>query len=116
MTPHRIGHIEFASTDLERSRNFFSGLFGWSFNPWNEEYYLFNAEDKPNGGIMKVDKVVPGNSTVVYVEVDDIESMLKSAEELGGGVAQPKTEIPNMGWYAHFTDPDGNVIGLYQGQ
>ncbi len=116
MTPHRIGHVEFASTDLERTRAFFSGLFGWSFNTWSEDYYLFSAPDKPNGGIMKVDKVEPGNSTVVYVEVDDIESTLKHVEELGGSVAQPKTEIPDMGWYAHLTDPDGNVIGLYQGQ
>jgi predicted enzyme related to lactoylglutathione lyase len=116
MEQNKIGHVEWASTDLDRTKDFLSGLFNWNFKTWSEEYYLFSVADGPGGGIMRVDKVDPGNSPVVYVEVDDIESTLGRVEELGGGIAQPKTEIPDMGWYAHFTDPDGNVIGLYQGK
>ncbi len=116
MTEHVIGHVEWASTDLKRSRDFFSGLFGWKFNEWNDDYYLFHTPGKPGGGIMRVDKVEPGNSPVVYVETGDIESTLQRVEELGGKTVMPRTEIPDMGWYAQFTDPDGNVIGLYQGK
>jgi predicted enzyme related to lactoylglutathione lyase len=28
----------------------------------------------------------------------------------------PKTEIPGMGWYAIFSDPTGNRIGLFTGR
>jgi predicted enzyme related to lactoylglutathione lyase len=116
MAEHVIGHIEWASTDLNRSKDFFSNLFGWKFNTWSDEYYLFHTPGKPGGGFMKVDKVEPGNSVVVYVETDSIESTLQRVEELGGMATMPKTEIPEMGWYAQFSDPDGNVIGLYQGK
>jgi len=53
---------------------------------------------------------------VAYVEVEDIDATLAKVGELGGGVAMAKAEIPEMGWYAQFTDPDGNVIGLWQGK
>jgi hypothetical protein len=51
---------------------------------------------------------------VIYVEVEEIEPYLKKAEELGGGVEVPKTEIPTLGWYAHLKDPDGSLVGLFQ--
>ena len=116
MAPHRIGRIEWASTDLERRKRVLSGLFGWEFKAWRDDYYLFSAPERPNGGIQKVDKVKPGNSPIVYVEVDDIDSTLKQVQKLGGRVAMSKAEISDMGWDAHLSDPDGNVIGLYQGK
>lgn len=63
---------------------------------------------------MKADKVTPGASPVVYVEVEEIEPYLEKAKELGGGVAVPKTEIPTLGWFAHLKDPDGNLVGLFR--
>lgn len=114
MAKHEICHIEWSSTNLKRTQTFFGGLFGWKFEPWGEEYVLFKS---PNlgGGFMKADKVRPGQSPTVYVEVQEIEPYLKKAKEHGGGVAVPKTEIPTMGWFAHLTDPDGNIVGIFQG-
>lgn len=113
---HVICHIEWASNNLERSKTFFSGLFDWSLEPWGEGYLVFTPPEGVGGGINKVEKVVAGESPVVYVEVEEIEPYLKKAKALGGGVAVPKTEIPGMGWFAHVTDPDGNVVGLFQGR
>ncbi len=62
-----------------------------------------------------MNEVHPGESPAVYVDVDEIEPYLQKVKVLGGGVAVPKTEIPTLGWYAHLTDPDGNIIGLFQG-
>jgi hypothetical protein len=115
MGTNRIGHIEWGSTDLDRSKAFFEALFDWQFREWSTDYYLFDTGDG-GGGIMKVDRVDPGNTGVAYVEVDDIDAKLAKVGELGGSVARPKTEIPEMGWYAQFTDPDGNLIGLWQGK
>lgn len=115
MAKHAICHIEWSSTDLERTKSFLSGLFGWKFDSFGEEYILFSAPEGPGGGIAKVDQVRPGESPLVYVEVDEIDSYLERAEELGGGVKVSKTEIPNTGWWAQLADPDGNAIGLFQG-
>jgi predicted enzyme related to lactoylglutathione lyase len=89
-------------------------LFGWEFKAWGDDYMLFDLPEGPDGGIMKVDKVETGKSPYIYIEVDEIESYLKKAKKLGGGVDKPKTEIPEVGWYAHLTDPDGNIVGIFQ--
>ena len=115
MAKHSFCHIEWSSTDLERSKTFYAGLFDWKFESWGEGGYLiFTPPEGPGGGIMKADTVTPGASPVVYVEVNEIEPYLEKTKELGGEVAVPKTEIPTMGWFAHLTDPDGNLVGLYQ--
>ena len=115
MAKHGVCHIEWAVTDLKRAQGFYSGLFGWKFESWGEEYTVFKS---PNidGGLMKVDKVSSGKSPVIYIEVPEIESYAKKAKELGGKVTVPKTQInPSVGWFAHLTDPDGNLVGLFQG-
>lgn len=112
---HTICHIEWSSTDLEKTKTFLSGLFDWKFEAWGEEYLLFMPPDGVGGGIAKVDTVQPGESPAVYIEVDEIEPYLEKAKQLGGGIAVPKTEIPTMGWFAHITDPDKNIVGLFQG-
>ncbi len=115
MAKHAICHIEWSSTDLERTKTFLSGLFGWKFQSFGEDYLSFDTPQGPGGGIMKADEVHPGESPYVYIEVDEIEPYLECAKELGGGVAVPKTEIPTIGWFAHLKDPDGSVVGLFQG-
>ena len=32
----------------------------------------------------------------------------------GGGVVQPRTEIPSMGAFAYFKDTEGNVVGSWE--
>ncbi len=115
MAEHAICHIEWSCTDLERTKSFFSGLFGWKFEPFGEGYLLFEPPDGPGGGIARVDEVHPGDSPCVYVEVEEIEPYLEKVKGLGGGVSAPKKEIPNVGWWALITDPDGSPVGLFQG-
>ena len=114
MAKNCICHIEWESTDLERTKTFFSGLFGWEFKPWGEQYMVFKTPSGVDGGIMKVDEAHPGTTPAVYVEVDDIEPYLELAPSLGGEVMQGKTEIPKVGWFALVKDPDGGIVGLVQ--
>ncbi len=116
MAKHAFCHIEWSVTDLERSKAFYAGLFDWKFEPWEEEYLVFSTPQEPDGGLMKVNEVSPGRSLIVYVEVEEIEPYLEKARELGGGVDVHKTEIPNLGWFANLKDPDGNLVGLFQGK
>lgn len=115
MGKHGICHVEWSSTDLKKTQHFYGGLFGWKFDPWGEEYVLFKAPDGIGGGFMKMKKVTPGESPRVYVEVAEIEPYLTKAKDLGGQVTAAKTQIdPSVGWYAHLSDPDGNLVGLFQ--
>jgi predicted enzyme related to lactoylglutathione lyase len=47
--------------------------------------------------------------------VNNVEEYITKAKESGGDIYRGKTIIPAMGAYALVKDPDGNVIGLYQG-
>ncbi|MFQ5884687.1 MAG: VOC family protein [Thermoplasmata archaeon] len=116
MTKNSICHIEWSSTNLERTQDFLSNLFGWKFQPFGEDYLLFSPPSGVGGGIMKVDEVSPGESPLVYVDVDEIEPYLERAKELGGEVAVEKTPVPKVGWFAHVSDPDGNIVGIVQGE
>ena len=50
-----------------------------------------------------------------YVVVDAIDETLAKVTASGGQVVMPRTPIDETSAFAVFTDPDGNVIGLYEG-
>lgn len=118
-TQHNIGWFELYVNDFEKSIDFFSKLFGWQFNPsqssesvyWN----IFTGDSSIGGGLMK--KAVPehsGQSVVLYIETNDIDSTLNKAVSLGGKIVMPKTLInEKAGHFALFSDISGNVLGLW---
>ncbi|MCC7467347.1 MAG: VOC family protein [Saprospiraceae bacterium] len=45
---------------------------------------------------------------------DDLNIILQRIPTAGGTIVLPKTEIaPGMGYFAFFTDTEGNVVGLH---
>ncbi|MEI6509494.1 MAG: VOC family protein [bacterium] len=115
MSQHAVIHLEWSSTDLVRSQAFLAGLFpDWKFEPWSEDYLMFTFPNGEGGGLQKVERVVAGDSPVVYFEVAEIEPYQEKAVALGGTVSVPKTEIPTMGWFAHLRDQDDNLFGIFQ--
>ena len=46
--------------------------------------------------------------------VDGIDDALKEIEAEGGSTVTPRTQIPGMGAFAYFKDPEGNVLGLWE--
>ncbi len=112
-----ICHTEFVSHNMEQSQKFFAEIFGWTFTPMGEEYALWSAGEGEPSGALRLEK--PGEaelaaSTIVYIEVEDIEATLKSIETGGGKTVCPKTLISEEhGYFALFTDPSGGSIGLW---
>ena len=54
-------------------------------------------------------------NTIVYLNGgDDLQKVAAKIEVNGGKILVPKTEIgPDMGFYAVFTDTEGNKLGLH---
>ena len=109
-----IAHLEIPSTDLDKSKEFYSKVFSWDFKPFGKGYLLFNNHKGIMVGLRNVDKVLKGDSTTFHVNVEEIDSIMKKAESAGGSIKRSKTVIPAMGWYALIYDIDGNTIGLFQ--
>lgn len=55
------------------------------------------------------------HGAVVYLSGgDDLQAVLDKVEAAGGKILVPKTEISaEMGFFALFTDPEGNKLGLH---
>lgn len=114
MSKHPIVHIELSAHDREKAGEFFSDLFGWTVRQMPEmNYASFDTGVEPGGGFNPVSDDNPAGTVRIYVGTDDIETTLAKVEALGGKVILPKTVIPMTGWFAFFSDPTGNVIGLY---
>jgi predicted enzyme related to lactoylglutathione lyase len=116
MSQHSIVHVEIPAQDPEASHAFYSNLFGWKHEYYpNLNYHRFYTEEGPGGGYVSVGDQAGHKINQVRISVltDDIESTLAKVEELGGQTVTPKTEIPDMGWFAVFKDPQGNLIGLF---
>ena len=118
MSSHPIVHIEIPATNPTAASSFYASLFGWSMTTEPQmDYTMFTAEGGPGGGLPKVDGAnVKVGEVLISVGTDDIDATLAKAGSLGGRTLVAKTEIPGMGWYAIFSDPTGNRIGLFTGR
>lgn len=111
-----ITHIDLPVSDFDRAKAFYGAVFGWSIAapPGFEEYPMWQAPNQISGGGLaprSADFTQPRS----YVEVDSIDAALETAVDQGGTVAMEKSPISETSWWAAFADPDGNVIGLYEG-
>ena len=117
MHDHPIVHIEIPSQDPQAVSHFYAELFGWQVRPLpSMQYVRFQSAEDQTGGFAEVgDSLHPKEGELlVYVKSDDIDGDLKKAEQLGGKILVPNTEIPRTGWYGVFRDPAGNRIGLFK--
>jgi predicted enzyme related to lactoylglutathione lyase len=114
MQAHPIVHIEIAAGDPGEAAAFYRKVFGWDTeHDEGFDYWQFSAEGGPGGGFVGIGEPYEAGDVVIYLASEDIEAALTAVQENGGAVIVPKTAIGEMGWYALFTDPSGNKLGLY---
>ena len=112
---HRFGHIEIPTTNFKKAKKFFAGVFGWTFEDRPEiKYVLFKTGGSPNGGFYLVKKMPKKGQVNVYIEVEDIDAILKEIKKAKGKVLLKRTQVGSMGWIAQFATPDGCFLSLWQ--
>ncbi len=113
---HPVVHWEITAKDAGKMQEFYGKLFDWKIdanNPMNYGMVEKSGEGGIGGGICKAEGEMPPYVTI-YVQVDDLQACLDKATGLGGQQIVPPTPIPGIGNFAMFTDPEGNVIGLFK--
>lgn len=119
----RVVHFEIPFDDGDRARSFYQSAFGWTIMPMPEMGYTMvgtgpTGDQGPTepgyigGGMMEREGFYQG--PVIVVDVDDIDAALTKVEQLGGKTVRPRLDMGDMGSAAYFTDPEGNLMGLYQ--
>ncbi len=77
-------------------------------------YTMFQSDGGFHGGFVgPAEPSYKPDRLLVYLAADDIDATLAAVEAHGGKTVIPKTEIPHVGWWAVFTDPAGNHLGLF---
>jgi predicted enzyme related to lactoylglutathione lyase len=121
-----VVHFEIIGTDPQRLRGYYADLFGWEYDtsgPVAEEVseptnYGFVEPPKSAGGSVGIPGGVGGGAgyraqTIFYVGVPDVEAALREAERLGGTRRTGPARAPGRDLViGHFTDPEGNLIGV----
>ena len=111
-------HIQFSSTDIEKTKTFFEGIFGWTFQdiPGFETYAMFQTPGGLGGGVdLGPNAEAPSDKgPILHIEVEDIDVTLAKIIENGGKTITPRTKISDeFGYFALFLDNVGNRFGLW---
>ena len=100
-------------SDLAAAKAMYSALLGMQPQADSKYYVGFEAEGQQIG-------LVPGGgpqgetSPVAYWQVSDIEAKLAEVTAAGGTRKEEPHDVGGGRLVATFTDPDGNVLGLFQ--
>ncbi|MBM3325710.1 MAG: VOC family protein [Calditrichaeota bacterium] len=110
-----IMHFEICVRDEKRGVGFYTRLFDWQIKRDDQFGYneVMPGAEGIGGGIFQTDGKYPPYVSI-YVTVDDVQKYLDKAEALGGKNVFGPMPIPGVGTVGMFTDPDGNLIGLFQ--
>jgi predicted enzyme related to lactoylglutathione lyase len=46
---HKINYVEFVSSNIERSKHFYSTVFGWSFEDWGARLHQLQRSERWDG-------------------------------------------------------------------
>jgi predicted enzyme related to lactoylglutathione lyase len=128
-----IAHFEIPSNNLERTKKFYTELFGWKMEKMpgtdQREYWTFftTTNDRGSsssgggggdelrtvsGGMME--RQMPQEPIMIYIGVDSVTEYSNKVERLGGKVIKQKTEVPGYGWFAICTDTENNGFALWE--
>jgi predicted enzyme related to lactoylglutathione lyase len=117
---------ELMSTDPSAAGAFYEKVFGWKLRPVDMgggmTYTLLDRPGATNargdqasaGGMMKSPDGVPYSFWLAYVAVDNCDQLSERAARLGATVTVPPQDIPNVGRFACWSDPQGAAIAILQ--
>jgi predicted enzyme related to lactoylglutathione lyase len=121
---HPVVHFEVIGTDPEKLRGYYGSLFGWEFDtsapvaeavsePMNYGFVERNTTSDGTGIPGGVGGGIGfGRHVIFYIGVPDVEAALHKAESLGGTRWMGPERAPTGLVVGHFTDPEGNLIGV----
>jgi len=123
-----IVHFEIPADDVERSRKFYTDLFGWKIEKWpvteggggssNMEYWMVTTTDEKGnkasvgGGMMK--RQDPLQQITNFIDVKSVDEYSSKIEKLGGKVVVSKMAVPGMGYFAVCHDTENNSFGIWE--
>jgi predicted enzyme related to lactoylglutathione lyase len=106
----RIDYVEFLTTNMDDTKRFYAGIFGWTFTDYGPDYASFN-DGRLSGGFAVAPGVRAGGPLVVLYAVD-LDALVPKVGDYGGRITREAYEFPG-GRRFHFADPSGNELAVW---
>jgi len=108
-----LNYVEFPNRDLQTTAQFFTRVFGWSFEAYGSDYIAFSNAGL-DGGFYRADlqaRSERGSALLVFYSAG-LEDTLAKVEAAGGTILKPVFDFPG-GRRFHFAEPGGNEFAVW---
>jgi predicted enzyme related to lactoylglutathione lyase len=116
----RFYWYDLMTTDVEGAKSFYTKLIGWGTTIWkgmDQPYTMWTRGETPIGGAMPLPedarKAGAPPHWISYVLVPKVDETLAQVVQLGGRVHVPGMDIPTVGRFGVFADPQGAVLAAF---
>jgi predicted enzyme related to lactoylglutathione lyase len=121
----KVVHFHIPVGDMVRARKFYTEIFGWEITETGMEndYSLATTVETDDVSMPKEPGAINGalylresddECPAIVINVSSIYEYLQRVEGAGGRVVTKKSPVGHFGLYAEITDPEGNLVGLFQ--
>ena len=110
----KICYIEIPAMDINGSANFYKEVFGWNVRTRGDGHLAFDdGVGQVSGTWILGRQPMTEVGLLIYIMVDSVAATIEKVTAAGGVIVQPiGADAPEI--TARFTDPAGNILGLYQ--
>jgi predicted enzyme related to lactoylglutathione lyase len=120
--PNTFAWSQLHSRDVEGAKAFYRAVFGWTTH--DEEmgamtYTVVEVGDRGVAGMMPMPEQIPAEAPafwLTFFAVDDCDATVARAEELGGTVRVPASDVAGVGRVAVLADAHGAAFGVIKGE
>ena len=121
-----VVHFEMPAKDKKRVSDFYSKVFGWNMQQMGQEmgnYIVAQTTETSKDGMVETKGAINGGFfdfkdedgfkiPHVVISVEDINKSIEDVKSSGGKVNGEIMDIPGVGKYISFTDPEDNIVGM----
>ncbi len=105
-----IDYIELPASEIEKSKEFYTQVFGWKFEDYGPDYTSF-FDGRMSGGFTK-DLPAPSRGLLLVIFALDLVEAQNRIRGAGGIIVKEIFSFPG-GRRFHFTDPNGNELAVW---
>ncbi|MGB0925457.1 MAG: VOC family protein [Minisyncoccia bacterium] len=105
----KINYIEFYTTDIVKTKKFYSEVFGWEFTDYGPTYASFH-DAGIDGGMEQVPQITPGGALIV-LHHENLSEIREKIINAGGKITIDIFDFPG-GSRFQFTDGYSTEIAI----
>jgi predicted enzyme related to lactoylglutathione lyase len=110
----KVCYIEIPAIDIDASARFYKEALGWQIRQRGDGHLAFDdSVGEVSGTWVLGRRAATEPGLLIYIMVDSVAATVDAVIANGGKIVQPiGVDAPEI--TARFSDPAGNVLGLYQ--